>query len=147
MRHLSFAAFTVAFQIILLTGCGPDQKVVERETSNLKPLAVYYGRYQGAHQGKAPANADELKTFIRSRPAEELKALGATDVDSLFISSRDKKPYQFVFSATPAPPGPEIVVFAYEAEGIDGKRYVGGTLGQVEEVDEARFKKLVPDAK
>jgi hypothetical protein len=36
---------------------------------------------------------------------------------------------------------------AYEQEGVDGKRYVATVVGAVEEVDEARFRELVPDAK
>jgi hypothetical protein len=146
MRSMSLAAWVVAVGALLLTGCGPDKKIEERESSNLKPLAVYYGRFVGAHRGQPPANEQELKEFIRSRPATELEALGVKDVDSLFISARDKKPYRFV--AHPSmKPGQGINVFVYEEQGIGGKRYVGGTLGQIEEVDEARFKELVPDAK
>jgi hypothetical protein len=41
---------------------------------------------------------------------------------------------------------PNAVVF-YEKAGKNGKRYVAYPMGKVEEVDEAKFKELVPEAK
>jgi hypothetical protein len=38
-------------------------------------------------------------------------------------------------------------VIAYEQEGIDGKRFIATSVGAIEEVDAARFRELVPDAK
>ncbi|MFN5949424.1 MAG: hypothetical protein ACK43N_13080, partial [Pirellulaceae bacterium] len=75
--------------LVWCAGCSRDEEIAERESSNLKPLAVYYGRFIGAHQGKSPANETELKEFIRKQPAEELEAMGVRDVESLFVSSRD----------------------------------------------------------
>lgn len=147
MRHMSSAALIVVFQVFLLAGCGgPDKASAERESSNLKPLAVFYGRFVGAHRGKPPANEEELKAFIRALPATELEPFGVKDVESLLISSRDKKPYRFVFAQTSQVTA-GLTVFAYEEEGVAGKRYVAGTLGQIEEVDEKRFRELVPSAK
>jgi len=37
-------------------------------------------------------------------------------------------------------------VVAYEQEGVNGKRFVASKMGAVEEVDEARFRKMVPSA-
>jgi hypothetical protein len=130
--------------LALLSGCGSSNDSAERESSNLKPLAVFYGRYIGSNRGKSPADENELKEFIRSQPADELNNLGVTDVEALFISSRDKKPYKFNFKAKASNPG-EIAVFAWEQDGVEGKRFVGGTLGQIEEVDSERFQKLVPN--
>jgi hypothetical protein len=132
----------ILVSLVWCAGCSRDEEIAERESSNLKPLAVYYGRFIGAHQGKSPANETELKEFIRKQPAEDLEAMGVRDVESLFVSSRDKKPYRFNFSPKETQPG-QIVVFAWEQDGIEGKRYVGGTLGQIEEVDATRFGELV----
>ena len=37
-------------------------------------------------------------------------------------------------------------IIAYEQTGVGDKRLVASSLGGVEEVDEARFRKLVPSA-
>ncbi len=124
-------------------GCGGTQTATEeQEKSNLKPLAILYGKFLPPHRGQPPANEDELKQFIKSLSKEELDSLGVTDVDSLFVSSRDGKPYKIVYGGAKTP---EIV--AYEQEGVEGKRFVADNLGGVRSVDEAEFKKLVPGAK
>ena len=38
-------------------------------------------------------------------------------------------------------------VVAYETTGVGGKRLVANTLGAIDEVDEATFRTLVPNAK
>ncbi|MFO1063842.1 MAG: hypothetical protein U0892_08275 [Pirellulales bacterium] len=144
MRTLCLASLVCLVGTLLLGGCSNNAPQAERESSNLKPLAVYYGRYVGQHRGKSPADEKELKEFIRKQPTTELEAFGIKDVDALFISSRDKKPYKFSFQQKSVMPG-SIAVFAWEQDGVDGKRYVGGTLGQIEEVDEAKFRELVPN--
>jgi len=128
-------------------GCGSNEHKVEQESSNLKPLMVLYGRYIGQHRGQPPPNEAAFKEFVKSAGAAQLPA-GAKDADSLFISTRDKQPYVIIYSAAkgPAGPGGQPVV-AYEQQGVRGKRYVASTLGAIEEVDETRFRTLVPDAK
>lgn len=126
----------------LALGCGSSTKKVDQETSNLKPLMVQYGKYLGQHRGQPPANDAEFKAFVKS-PAQ-----GVNDPDALFVSSRDKQPYVILYGRVNGPPGPAgQPVIAYEQEGIGGRRYVASTLGAIEEVDEKRFRELVPDAK
>jgi hypothetical protein len=130
-------------------GCGSNEKQVQRESSNLKPLMVLYGRYIGQHKGQPPPSEAAFKEFIKSADTSALPAGGVkTDVDSLFISTRDHKPYVIIYGQPkgPAGPGGQPVV-AYEQEGVGGQRYVASTLGAIEEVDDAKFRQLVPDAK
>ena len=111
----------------------------------MKPLAVYYGQYQGKHQGRPPANEAEFKAFLKTLPPEALGSFAVTDVESLFVSSRDKKPYAIKYGKVEGPPGPGgMPVMAYEQEGVGGKRFIATTIGAVEEVDETRFRQLVP---
>jgi hypothetical protein len=124
------------------------------ESSTIKPLAVFYGQFTGMHKGQPPANEAEFKEFIRNLPPESLKSLNVTDVESLFVSSRDKQPYIVKYGqasgsvGAPGKAGPGgMPVIAYEQVGVDGKRYIATTVGAVEEVDDARFRVLVPDAK
>jgi hypothetical protein len=142
--RLFFSAASLAFVFGVSFGCSGNQAAVERETSNLKPLSVLYGKYLSQHRGQAPADEAALKSFAKKLDPKELEALGVKDIDSLFISARDKKPYTIVYgnNATSAPG--EDVVIAYEQEGLSGKRYVATRLGRIEEVDEARFREMVP---
>ena len=125
-------------------GCDPTADNSATESSNIKPLAVFYGRFVGANRGRVPKSEQELKDFIAGRPAEELQIFGISDVENLFVSSRDNQPYKFNFNAKAIAPG-QMVVFVWEQTGVDGSRYVGGTLGEVEEVDEQRFRELVSE--
>ena len=139
------AVAVVAFAV---PGCGNPAKEKARESSTLKPLMVLYGQYVGQHRGEPPANEEEFKTFIRAVDPALLESFSVKSADELFVSSRDHKPYVIFYGAVTGPPGPAgQPVVAYEQEGFEGKRYVASMLGAVEEVDEARFRELVPNPK
>jgi hypothetical protein len=71
-----------------------------------------------------------------------------TEIDKLFVSSRDNKPYVVIYGTMPGGQGPGgAPVVAYEKEGVKGKRFVASALGAVVEVEEAEFRKMVPDAR
>ncbi len=140
---LCLAAIAVC---VLSSGCGGSgRESQEREESNLKPLALLYGQFIGQHRGRPPANEEELKEFIRSTGSQQLASFGVTDPNSLFISSRDQKPYVVLYGVG-APLGAARVV-AYEREGKGGTRFIANDLGEVQEVDEARFTEMVPAAR
>lgn len=130
--------------LTLVLGCrGSNEEAAKRNESNLKPLAILYSKYRVSHRGQAPANEKAFKEYISTIPEEQRKRFHAEDVDALFISPRDNKPYRIIYKDT-ARRGQSDVV-AYEQEGAGGKRWVARDLGIVDEVDEARFKELVPD--
>jgi hypothetical protein len=104
-----------------------------------------YGRFISSNAGRGPKDEAELKAFIKSRPSVELSNLNASDVESLFVSSRDKKPYKLKFDTKPLVPGQSANIFAWEQDGINGKRFVAGTLGEILEVDQEKFRQLVPN--
>jgi hypothetical protein len=112
------------------------------EVKNLQMLATLYGRYISTHRGQPPPDEAALKKFIPTLSADELRAMGVdtNNLDTLFTSPRDGQPYVVHYKQ----PG---AVVAYERDGKEGKRLVAYPSGQVEEVDEARFKQLVPSAK
>lgn len=150
MRHLALKSFlgvglclaTVVF-CVLPSGCGGSRRESqEREESNLKPLGLLYGQFIGQHRGQPPASEEEFKGFIRSAGTKQLAGFGVTDLESLFISPRDQKPYVVLYGR--APVGTARVV-AYEQEGKGGMRFIVTDLGRVQEVDEARFAELVPN--
>lgn len=128
-------------------GCSSHQVNLEEEQSNLKPLATLYGQFIGQHRGQPPANEAEFKAFVKAQGADLLASFHVTDAEQLFVSSRDGKPYVVVCgpAAMQGPPGPAgSPVVLYEQEGVGGKRFVASSMGAVEEVDEARFRQLVP---
>jgi hypothetical protein len=129
------------------SGCGGSAAQKAEEASTLKPLMVLYGRYVGQHQGKPPANEAEFRKYVEAQGPQDLANLGVTEPAKLWVSSRDNQPYVILYGDVTGPPGPAgKPVVAYEAKGVGGKRYVASSLGAVDEVDEARFRELVPAA-
>ncbi|MDZ7616995.1 MAG: hypothetical protein U1E05_08325 [Patescibacteria group bacterium] len=137
----------LAAACLLALGCGGARRQAEqREESRLKPLALFYGQFTGQHRGRPPASETQLKEFIQAQGPEALASFQVNDVDALFVSERDGKPYVVLYAdaAKGNPPGPAgAPVIAYEQEGAGGLRYVASSMGAVEEVDDARFRELV----
>lgn len=129
---------------IVLVGCGQRTQSKSQQESRLKPLAMLYGQYMGQHRGQPPQSEADFKKFVESQQGF-LKQFGITDPATLFISERDGHPYVVIYGK---PQGPAALggqpVIAYEKVGVGGKRFVASQLGAVEEVDETRFKELVP---
>jgi hypothetical protein len=131
---------------LLVAGCSHVDKPLAKESEHLRPLAVLYGKYIASHMGQPPADEKVFRDFIKTLPANELESYGATNVDAIFTSTRDNKPYVILYNASSANPG-EAAVVAYEQEGALGKRYVATSLGEVKLVELAELQKLVPNAK
>ncbi|MFN0022037.1 MAG: hypothetical protein ACKVP0_27630 [Pirellulaceae bacterium] len=118
------------------------------QESPLKPIAIFYGDFLNQHQGKPPASEAEFKAFLKeTKNADRLKeTFKITDIDKLLISPRDNKPYVINFGTMSGNLGPGgLPVVAYEKEGLKGKRFVASALGGVVEVDEAEFRKMIPN--
>jgi hypothetical protein len=143
------AAFCViGLACMAASGCGSQKKSLAREQSGLKKLTVVYGRYLSQHRGRPPGDEAEFKKYVQSLRPADLKSFGIDDPSRIFISDRDDKPYIIIYGEPKGPPGPGgAAVFAYEQEGKAGKRWVASSIGAIEEVDEARFRELVPTAK
>lgn len=113
--------------------------------SNVKNIAIFYGRYMSQNRGQTPPDKEALKKFIASHPATELAALKITDVEPMFVSPRDQQPYVVLYGVKLPPPSPAgSPVIAYEKDGVGGRRFVAFANAGVEELDEARFRELVP---
>lgn len=131
---------------IIAAGCQDKTgRELEPVETNVKNLAIFYGRYVSQNRGQTPANEEELKKFIAGHPASELAAFKITDVGQLFVSPRDKQPYVIRYGFALPPPGPSgSPVIAYEKAGVGGRRFVAFANAGVEELDDARFRQLVP---
>jgi hypothetical protein len=144
MRTLCLLIAGVLFASL---GCGPAGKSNrEQEESGLKPIALFYAQFIPQHQGKPPKDEAEFKAFLKEPKNAELleRDFHVADIDAMFISKRDKKPYIVIYgpSSGEGPAGQPVI--AYEQEGVEGKRFVASKLGAVAEVDEAAFAKMVP---
>jgi len=144
----SFALVRASIVCLLVcAGCGGAQNdSLERETSSLKPLSLLYGKFLQQHRGQPPKSEADFKKFIgtQNRLLETFKVANA---DALFTQTRDGRPYVLIYGKLVAPAGPGgMPVFAYEAAGQAGRRFVATGVGAVAEVDETEFKRLVPNA-
>lgn len=131
-----------------LLGCsgsgGGSGKVGEAE---LRGIAVLYGQYQSAHQGKTPPSEAEFKKFIKGLPKERLAGFGvlADNVEQIFTSPRDNQPIQVRYNLPRKAPGDgKGDIVAFEKVGSGGRRLVAFSTTQVEDLDEAKFKELLP---
>jgi hypothetical protein len=125
---------------LILGGCSAKPDAGSSTPDEFRKLVTLYSRMvMGA---APPANEAEFKKAIGTSLKSVADVLQVSDVDALFVSSRDGKPFVVVYGSRPAKMNPDVV--AYEQDGVDGKRLVGFSLGTIEEVDEARFKELVP---
>lgn len=155
---IAWALMVAVATSCLTSGCGSGQGTESPVEHNIRSLAVLVGRYRGANRGNPPANPEALKAFLKTKGFGEsaLKSLGlkAAELDSLFQSPRDGKP--FIYRApkggtgVPAMPGPDgkqrkTVVF-HETDGVNGSRWVAYDLGAIELVDEDTFKKMISGA-
>lgn len=134
--------------LAFLGGCGGGgSKPQPKAEAHLQALAVFYGRYLSQNRGRPAADEKAFKQFLAKFNPSEFTSFGLSSSDEMFASPRDHQPYVVRYNVPIGPPGPQgPSVVAYEQTGVGGKRYVAFGLGGVEEVDEARFRQLVPDA-
>lgn len=143
---------SLALLLALLPGCGTPPAAGANANNELKQLSGQYMDFFRA-QGKTPADEKEFKEFISANMTDvKRKLLGITDIDKLFVSPRDGKPFVVRYGAKvsngPPTSGGALNgdVVAYEAVGSGGFRHVASSLGQLAEMSLEDLKKLVPDA-
>ena len=128
--------------VVGLSGCGDATQVArQQETSHLRALVSLY-TFAARTERRPPASEAEFRKFVASNGGPMLEKLQIAGIDELLISERDGQPLVVIYGKRPQGVSPEVV--AYEQIGVDGKRQVGLTLGSIEEVDEQRFRQLVP---
>jgi hypothetical protein len=92
------------------------------------------------HNKKGPPDEQSLREFGKQLTPEERKSrLIGDEIDSLFVSPRDKQKYVIRFNQRLDPVGPMRGVI-WEAEGKDGTHLMALSNGYVEEYDETMFK-------
>ena len=134
--------FTLLFLLAAFLGCGPggEPEDVTEMRSNMRDLAVAYGNYTKMNRGRVPKSEKSFRAWIDKQGPDFLTSLGVDNVDDIFVSTRDNQPYVVVY-------GKAEQIVAYEAVGVDGRRFITDNLGVTQEVDEATFNEMVPNAK
>ena len=123
-------------------GCGGSSESSTEDWQEFRNLTILYCDVV-KHTASPPVSEQAFKAHLQSVGGQAVaKALEVANVEELFISKRDGKPIVLIYGQRP--PGVRSDVGLYEQEGVNGKRLVGYTLGMVEEVDEAKFRELVP---
>jgi hypothetical protein len=138
---------------VLLIGLSSSCQQPPQETSqvstNLGWLGSMYGMYVGSHKGQTPNEIGDLRNFVEKRiNAEDLARLKVGNVNELFVSPRDGKPFEMVTYGTLPPPvgGEPPPIVLYEASGLDGERAIALLGGGTQTVDENELQSMLPRA-
>jgi hypothetical protein len=132
----------------LFGGCsrGPSRTDLSSDEKHILKITSLYTDFRGAHQGRVPRDARELKDWAKGLKKDQLDSHGIEDLDGAFISPRDKQPYVLVKPemGRAGPGGRPPMLWVYEKTGVDGKRMAANAMGYAFEMDEEQFKELVP---
>lgn len=125
------------------SGCGssgtpPPQSDGEK---NLQALGNAIAMFQGAKK-RYPNDLNELKAWLKTAKASDLKARGIEDVEKIFTSPRDSQPYLYAKPISSIPPA-----LAYEKTGASDKKMVVGHHLIVEDVQEADLQARLKESK
>jgi hypothetical protein len=118
-------------------------------------------RYASQHQGQAPTSEKALKDFINTISTKELAGMELNNVDQIFISPIDSKPFIVKYGLKESTSGrngndpgksprqnaiqtssqPNTALLAAESSGT--KRYVLFVTGEVQQLNEETVLKLL----
>lgn len=126
--------------LIAPLGCSSRPPVAPLEANasdRLYKLFNLYRLYIEKYR-KGPPSEQELLAFGKKLDATERESRNiGSDVESIFVSPRDKKNFVVRYNL---PDMNAVKAIAWEAEGKDGRSFVALTRGNVEEYDEQMFK-------
>jgi hypothetical protein len=131
----------------LLAGCRRPTGPIAQEQTNLSWLGSMYRSYASQNQGHPPKSIEELRKFVeKTASAEQLSRLKVANVNELFTSPRDGKPFALVtYDKIPVPAaGQSPPIVLYEAEGHGGQRAVAFLGGGTKTLDESELKQALP---
>jgi hypothetical protein len=140
--------------VSLAAGCSAKSPP-PRQTAHIRGLWHVYLEFVKAHNGQAPKDAAELRAWAEANvKPERYQLMGITSLDDAFVSPRDNKPYvvrpvdksQMHTAIPPDKPATAVrgaPVVAYEQQGQNGRRFVAYAFGEVGELPEAAFQRLL----
>jgi hypothetical protein len=131
---------------IVCCGCGVDE-LATPSAARLKGLATCYVDYAVAKGGVGPADEKTLKKHMRSMQGFQLEMSGLDpeNIEAAFVSDRDQEPFVIFYGQTVSFGLPNPRLLAHEKTGKNGKRLAALVDGNVELIDEGRFKELTAE--
>lgn len=133
--------------LIGVVGCGGGDNsasmIADLNSNNAKRLANLYALYQMNNNWQGPNDEAELRDFIKTQSPKRLKRGGIDigNLDDLFISERDGKPFKIRWGLVSRVRGPSLPV-VFEEEGVEGKRQIGFTNSAMQEVESSEYDRL-----
>ncbi len=145
-RHSWTRAGLMALALLIgTTGCGDKirDKVGAMNSSNIRRVCNMYAAFQNYKGGRGPKDEAEFKEFVRNFDPNKLSMMkiDPNNVDGLFTSERDGKPFKIRYKVGGARSSVAAVVF--EEEGVSGKKQVGFTSGEPQYVDEDEYQQML----
>lgn len=141
------ATLTLVAALLFLPGCSSEDngasQIAAVNSSNIQKLTNLYSAFQTNRYGPGPKSEGEFKRFIKEEMGPyhlELMHVDPNNIDAVFISERDHKPFKVRYGVNGGPGIVNPVVF--EEEGIGGKKQVGINGAKVVEVDDAQYKEM-----
>lgn len=142
LQYSVLHSLSIFFILGGLIGCNtsinPDDAVAAANSTNIQRVTNLYLAYQANNNWIGPADEATLKDFIRGLPESQLTRIGVNtgQLDQLFISDRDGKPFEIRYKVVGNVRGSEEPV-VFEAEGSGGQKMVGFLNMTQREVDSA----------
>ena len=141
--------FAVCFFSVVVTGCGganSDSMFANATDSNAKRLGTLYAQFQinnAKDRLLGPVDKTEFVEFVKTRGDSGLERIGVdkNDLEKLFFSERDEKPFKIRWQVQGISRGPAQPVI-FESEGRSGKFIVGFTGFIQKEVDQSEYDHL-----
>ncbi|HEY2411137.1 MAG TPA: hypothetical protein VGI40_02785 [Pirellulaceae bacterium] len=125
--------------LIATLGCNSGPPIAPLEASAQDRLYKLFNLYRFyiEKNRKPPASEEDLAAFGKKLDATERESRNlGNDIDSLFVSPRDKKKFIVRYNLANLESARSL---AWEAEGKDGRRFIALTRGNVEEYDQEMF--------
>lgn len=125
--------------VSLVAGCAGSAPPPEPDVKDrLSKLFNLYRAYTDANR-KPPSNEQALRDFAaKLSPSERADRLIGDDLESIFLSPRDKEKFVVKYNLRPDPAVNRAL--AWEAKGNNGMHFVALTMGYFEEYDEEQLK-------
>ena len=148
LKNLLFLPLLFVGVLSLQVGCESHTSgVTQTDTkTQIERLFNLYKSYVEANR-KAPPNEKALKDYAKGLSEKQLdEQMIGKDLEAIFVSPRDKEPFQVVYGQM-LTSGGEPVAVIYEKTGEKGNKYVALSIGYTEEYDDETFKGYLPKKK